>query len=81
MTLTVSDMMRKKLEIIEELNSVQETATKMKDKNVSSLLVVDADGKPQGLVTERDLARKVCISDVRASTVTNRDNVFSSYYY
>ncbi|MBV9668707.1 MAG: CBS domain-containing protein, partial [Nitrososphaeraceae archaeon] len=71
MTLTVSDMMRKKLEIIEEMNSVQETATKMKDKNVSSLLVVDADGKPQGLVTERDLARKVCITDKRTSTVTN----------
>ena len=73
MTLTVSDMMRKKLEIIEEMNSVQETATKMKDKNVSSLLVVDADGKPQGLVTERDLVRKVCTNDVRASMVTNKE--------
>jgi CBS domain-containing protein len=73
MTLTVSEMMRKKLEIIEEMNSVQETATKMKDKNVSSLLVVDADGKPRGLVTERDLARKVCITDKRTSMVTNKE--------
>jgi CBS domain-containing protein len=45
----------------------------MKDKNVSSLVVVDATGKPQGLVTERDLVRKVCINDVRTSTITNKE--------
>jgi CBS domain-containing protein len=73
MTLTISDIMRKKLETIEEMASVQEAAKKMKDKNVSSLVVVDTDGKPQGLVTERDLARKVCINDVRTSTVTNKE--------
>jgi CBS domain-containing protein len=65
--------MRKKLETIEEMASVQEAAKKMKDKNVSSLVVVDTNGKPQGLVTERDLARKVCINDVRISTVTNKE--------
>jgi CBS domain-containing protein len=59
MTLTIIDIMRKKLETIEEMASVQEAAKKMKDKNVSSLLVVDTNGKPQGLVTERDLVRKV----------------------
>ena len=41
MTLTISDIMRKKLETIEEMASVQEAAKKMKDKNVSSLVVVD----------------------------------------
>ena len=35
----------------------------MKDKNVSSLIVVDGNRKPQGSVTERDLVRKVCIND------------------
>ena len=73
MTLTISDILRKKLETIEEMASVQEAAKKMKDKNVSSLVVVDTNGKPQGLVTERDLARKVCINDVRTSTVTNKE--------
>jgi CBS domain-containing protein len=73
MTITVSDFMRKKLETIEESASVQEAAKKMKDKNVSSLVVVDVDGKPQGLVTERDLVRKVCINDVRTSAVTNKE--------
>ena len=73
MSITVSDIMRKKLETIEELASVQEAAKKMKDKNVSSLVIVDKNGRPQGLVTERDLVRKVCINDVRTSTVTNKE--------
>ena len=73
MTMKVGDIMRKRLETIEELSSIQESAKKMKDKNVSSLLVVDASGKPQGIVTERDLVRKVCINDVRNSTVTNKE--------
>ena len=55
---TITDSMRKKLETIEKSASVQEAAKKMTDKNVSSLIVVGPDGKPQGLVTERDLVRK-----------------------
>ena len=73
MTLAISDIMRKKLETIEEMASVQEAAKKMKDKDVSSLLVVDTNGKPQGLVTERDLVRKVCIDDISTSMVTNKE--------
>ena len=69
----VEDIMRKKLETIEELSSIQKAAQKMKDKSVSSLIVVDATGKPQGLVTERDLVRKVCINDIRTSSITNKE--------
>ena len=72
MTITVGDLMRKKVDTIEETASIQETAKKMKDKKVSSLLVLDIDGKPIGLVTERDLVRKACINDVRTSEVTNQ---------
>lgn len=69
---TISDFMRKRIETIGELETVQGTARKMKDKNVSSLLVVDKDGKPVGLITERDLVRKACVRDVRLSAMTNR---------
>ena len=72
MTITVGDLMRKKVDTIEETASIQETAKKMKDKKVSSLLVLDINGKPIGLVTERDLVRKVCINDVRTSEVINQ---------
>ena len=52
MTLNVSDMMTKKLESIEGTASVQETAKKMKDTNVSSLLVLDAEiyGAPPPII-------------------------------
>jgi CBS domain-containing protein len=67
MTETVNDFMQKSLITIEESSSVQEAANRMKDKNVSSLVVVDEIGRPLGLITERDLVRKVCIHDVSTS--------------
>jgi predicted transcriptional regulator len=50
---TVGDFMRKNLITIEESASVQEAANKMKEKNVSSLVVIDKTSRPQGLITER----------------------------
>jgi predicted transcriptional regulator len=47
MITTIGNIMRKNVETIEELVSIQEAAKKMKDKNVNSLIVVDGDGKPQ----------------------------------
>jgi CBS domain-containing protein len=73
MTTTISDVMRKKLETIEGTASVQQAAKKMKDSNISSLLVVDEKGKSQGIVSERDLVTKVCINDISASAITNRE--------
>ena len=43
MTTTVRNIMTKKLETIEDSASVQDTAKKMKDKSVSSLLNIVAD--------------------------------------
>lgn len=45
----------------------------MNEKGVSSLVAVDADGKPHGLITEQDLVRKVCINDKPVSAVTNKE--------
>jgi CBS domain-containing protein len=73
MTFTITDIVRKKLETIEEMASVQEAAKKMKDKNVSSLIVIGQDGKPQGLITERDLVTKVCINNIPTNTMTSRE--------
>jgi CBS domain-containing protein len=59
MIITIGNIMRKNVETIEELVSIQEAAKKMKDKNVNSLIVVDGDGKSQGIITERDLVRNM----------------------
>jgi CBS domain-containing protein len=73
MAMTLRDMMRKRLETIDESASVQDSAKKMKDKDISSLIVVNRDGKPQGLVTERDLVTKVCVNDTITSAITNKE--------
>jgi CBS domain-containing protein len=73
MTINVSDMMTKQLEIIKESASIQEAARKMRDANVSSLVVVDIEEKPLGIVTERDIVRKACVNDVSTSKVMNKD--------
>ena len=73
MPTTVQDIMRKTLYTIADSASIQDTAKLMSDKKVSSLLILDKYDKPVGVVTERDLARKVCIKDLRTSEVTNQE--------
>ena len=63
-TKRVSDIMSTRLESIRTSESAKEAAKKMLDKNVSSLVVVDEDGQAIGIITERDIARGVCIHDV-----------------
>ena len=63
-TRRVSDIMSTRLESIRTSESAKEAAKKMLDKNVSSLMVVDEDGQAIGIITERDIARGVCIHDV-----------------
>ena len=71
----IAEIMSKNIETVEEFASVQEVAIKMKDKNISSLIVVDSFGKSKGLVTERDLFRKICVKDVCPSKVIIKEIV------
>jgi signal-transduction protein with cAMP-binding, CBS, and nucleotidyltransferase domain len=73
MTLSVGDILRKKLQSVEDTCSIQEVARKMRDSDVSSLVVVDTNGKPVGIVTERDIITKVCINNVPTSTVISKE--------
>ena len=63
-TIFVGELMTQKIETIGTLSSVREASKKMRDNNVSSLVVIDdSNNKPTGIVTERDLVRKVCVND------------------
>jgi CBS domain-containing protein len=74
-TATVRDFMTRRVETISAASSVQEAAKKMKDKDISSLVVVDDRNKPIGLITERDIVRKVAsVNDgVTISSMKNAD--------
>ena len=67
-TVFVGELMTQKLETIGSLSSAQEASKKMRDNNVSSLVVIDDNNnKPTGIVTERDLVRKVGVNDTSRS--------------
>ena len=61
--------MTEKLETIAISNSAQQASKKMKDKNVSSIITIDNYNKFMGIVTERDLVRKVCVNDASSSSM------------
>jgi len=67
---TVGELMTEKVETINLLNTAQEAAIKMANRNVSSLAVVDDDCKAFGIVTERDLARRICTTNKSCDNVT-----------
>lgn len=68
-TIFVGELMTQKIETIGTLSSAQEAAKKMRDNNVSSLVVIDdSTNKPTGIVTERDLVRKVCVNDTSSNS-------------
>jgi signal-transduction protein with cAMP-binding, CBS, and nucleotidyltransferase domain len=78
-TILVGELMTQKLETIGTSSSSQEASKKMRDNNVSSLVVIDdSNNKPTGIVTERDLVRKVCVNDRSNSRSMPIKNIMSS---
>ncbi len=65
--------MTQKLETIEASTSAQEAAKKMRDKEISALVVIDGNRKPMGIVTERDFVTKVCVHDASSKDSTVKD--------
>jgi signal-transduction protein with cAMP-binding, CBS, and nucleotidyltransferase domain len=70
---SIGQLMTEKLETIALSNSAQQAVKKMRDKNISSLLLVDNDGKPEGIVTERDLVKRVCADDASSVQTPLKD--------
>lgn len=75
--LSVGGLMTEHIEIISTVSSAQEASRKMRDKNVSLLLVMEGD-KPVGIVTERDLVRKACVSGTGNSNIPVKDIMSTS---
>ena len=73
----VGEIMSEEVETISLLSNAQDSAIKMSDKNVSSLVVLDDNGRAIGIISERDLVRLVCTKDVPSNSV-KIENVISS---
>ena len=78
-TISIGELMTEKLKTIDLLSTAQEASKKMRDNKISSLVVVDNknnndnNNKPVGIVTERDLVRKVCVNDASSSKTLIKD--------
>jgi CBS domain-containing protein len=69
----VRRVMNEKLEKIIVNRTAQEAAHKMGAVNTSSLIVTDLTDKPIGIITERDLVRRVVANDANSKTVLIKD--------
>ena len=49
--------------------SAQDVAQMMVKKKVGSVIVIDQKAHPIGIITERDLIKRVCLKDVAASRI------------
>ena len=66
---TVGDIMSTKIETIDISSNAEVAAKKMRDKKISSLIVTDPSSDTTGIVTERDLVRRVCATEARSKDV------------
>ena len=65
---SVRDIMIKELLTISENESALKAAQVMTEKGVSSLIVL-ANDQPIGIVTERDFIKKICLKELKLSSV------------
>ncbi|MEW6117314.1 MAG: CBS domain-containing protein [Nitrospirota bacterium] len=75
--------MQKNLITVSFHSSVQEAASKMKQNNIGSILVVEDGSKLKGMVTDRDIAldvvaenkdpRSTCVCDIMSTDVITAD--------
>jgi len=68
----VSEVMVKDPIRVEPATPVRELARLMRDKAIGSIILVE-DDKPVGIVTERDLVRRVLASDQNPDTIKALD--------
>jgi len=76
-TTSIAEVMTQKLETIKSSASAQDAAKRMSDKRISSLVVTDQTDIAIGIVTERDLVRRICVHDA-SSKHTIVEQIMSS---
>lgn len=76
---SVEAVMSRNLQTISVSETAEEAAKKMRDKKIGSLFVVDKGigDQPVGIVTERDLVRRVCAEGLNSKEIT-LDRIMSS---
>jgi CBS domain-containing protein len=77
MVSTISKLMTKKVITVRNGSMVKEAVSLMTKHGISCVIVVDQSGKPVGIVTERDMVRRVLNNSLRPEN-TRIDSIMSS---
>ena len=64
---SVKEIITRKIVTINPTDKAKKAAMSMSDNDVSSLIVLDNNGQPVGIITERDLVREVCTHDASSN--------------
>ncbi|HEY7108244.1 MAG TPA: CBS domain-containing protein [Nitrososphaeraceae archaeon] len=70
--------MTQKLEYAAMTDTIHQVARNMAEKDVSSIVIVDMNNVPIGLVTERDIVRKACAKERFNSNSLKVSEIMSS---
>jgi len=76
--LAVKDLMKPEIVTASSSSTVQDAAKVMAEKQISSIVITDADGKIAGIITETEIVRNVVAAgknggSVNTGDVMNRD--------
>jgi signal-transduction protein with cAMP-binding, CBS, and nucleotidyltransferase domain len=63
--------------------SAYDVADLMKNKKVGSVIVLDKESQPLGIITERDMVKRVCLKNLAASRIKAEEigSVETTEYY
>jgi len=68
----VGDILSKKVVVATPESSIYDVARRMSDLDVSSAVIVDKNVRPRGIVTEKDMVKRVIVqgSDAKKTAIT-----------
>ena len=64
----VRDIMEKNVITIDHTKNALDASVILKEKEISFLVILK-DGKPEGIVSERDIVRKIAAKDIKSSQI------------
>jgi CBS domain-containing protein len=64
----VRDIMEKNVITIDHTKNALDASVILKEKEISFLVILK-EGKPEGIVSERDIVRKIAAKDIRSSQI------------
>ena len=67
---TVESFMTKNIVTLNDTASIREAVNLMAERSISCIVIIDANKKPRGIITERDLVKKVLYKNMNPDEAT-----------